>query len=862
MNLFDELKSHPAIPPFLSKRGLFVVDDTVGITLLLSSAFLEKKQKYIVVTSNLYKAQKLYSLLINLLGDKARILLFPADELIRAETISQSKEMVAHRLFALDKLLTDNADIVIANISAFTRYLPSPELFKESVLNLKVGDTVDILEIKKTLAKAGYSYVSKVDASLQFAARGDILDVYSVNNNNPIRIELFGDEIESIRFFDLATQMSISKVDEIRILPANDILFNDEEIKQINDKITPLLERDQQTFDQFSFERLRDNVDSDLFKIYEGNYDNSIYKYCSLLQNEHFSLLDYCKDFTQVFVDIDSVKQSHKMMLEESFDYLNELHEKCRVVGNLELYQNLERIVDFNHAILTKQIASTPKDIRFDVKEIPFIANKESDILPILRNYLNDNYKIVISMNSHQRLNNVIDILLNSHIPYEAVNGLDIPKKNNIGIGIGDIPQGFVVPSLKIAYFTTKELFNEKVRTTKFDNRFKEASIINAFEELSPGDYLVHEYHGIGQFLEFTREMKEDGRIVDCIDIAFHGGDILRIPLTSIQLIRKYVGKEGTVPRLSRLNGKDWQKTKEKIKERISDLAERLMKLYLERGKIKGFAFQKDDEFQLEFEKNFEHDLTYDQAKAIMEIKQDMESETPMDRLLCGDVGFGKTEVAFRAAFKAINSGKQVALLCPTTLLAKQHFELALKRFAKFDIKTALFSRFVPVKKQKEYIEGIAQGKIHLVVGTHKLLSKNIVFKDLGLFIIDEEQRFGVEQKERLKEIKSNIDVLTLSATPIPRTLQISLLGVRSMSVINTPPHDRMPIQTYVTPYNSSIVKELIQRELGRNGQVYYLHNNVSNLYTVAAKLEKQLPDASIGIVNGQMDMKLIEEVM
>lgn len=862
MNLFDELRNHPAIPPFLSERGHFVVDDSVGISLLLASAFKQKKKKYILVTSNLYKAQKLYSLLLNTLKDEAKIILFPADELIRAETISQSKEMIAHRLYALDKLISKDVDIVIANIASATRYLPSPKLFKESVINLKIGDVVDILEIKKSLAKAGYSYVSKVDASLQFAARGDILDVYSVNNDNPVRIEFFGDEIESIRFFDLATQTSISKINEIKILPANDILFEDEEIAQINDKVGSKLEKDQQIFDLYSFERLRDNVDNDLFKIFEGNYDSSVYKYCSLIQNKHFSIFDYCEEFVQIFVDIEGIKTAHKMMQDESFDYLNELHEKCKTIGGLQQYQDLNRIANLEFSILTKQISSSPKDIKFDVKEIPFIANKESDILPILRNYLNDNYKIVLSMNSHHRLNSVIDILIKNKIPFESVEEYCLPKKHNIGVGLSELGQGFVISSLKIAVFSNKELFNEKVRTSKFDNRFKEASILNNFEELVPGDYIVHEYHGIGQFLEFNTEIKEDGRIVDCIDIGFHGGDILRIPLTSIRLIRKYVGKEGTVPRLSRLNGKDWAKTKEKIKERISDLAERLMKLYIERSKVKGFAFQKDDEFTRDFESRFQHELTYDQAKATAEIKQDMESETPMDRLLCGDVGFGKTEVAFRAAFKAINSGKQVAILCPTTLLAKQHYDLALKRFAKFDIKTALFSRFVASKKQNEYIEGIANGSIHLVIGTHRLLSKNIKFKDLGLFIIDEEQRFGVEQKERLKELKSNIDVLTLSATPIPRTLQISLLGVRSMSVINTPPHDRMPIQTYVTPFNSSIVKELIQRELGRNGQVYYLHNNVINLYSVAARLEKQVPDASVGIVHGQMDKKDIEDVM
>ncbi|MBR0440292.1 MAG: transcription-repair coupling factor, partial [Bacilli bacterium] len=342
----------------------------------------------------------------------------------------------------------------------------------------------------------------------------------------------------------------------------------------------------------------------------------------------------------------------------------------------------------------------------------------------------------------------------------------------------------------------------------------------------------------------------------------YHGGELLYVPLSQFQLVRKYMGKEGASPRLSRLHSKDWENTKKKIKEKVNDLANRLMNLYLERNKAIGYSFQKDDEFQKEFEESFEYELTRDQLSALNDIKKDMESPHPMDRLLCGDVGFGKTEVAFRAAFKAINSGKQVAILCPTTLLARQHYELALQRFSGFDIKIAAFSRLISEKEQKKFINEVKEGKAHLVIGTHRLLSKDIQFKDLGLLIIDEEQRFGVEQKERIKELKTNIDVLTLSATPIPRTLQISLLGVRSMSIINTPPKDRMPIQTYVTPFDMDVVKELIERELGRNGQVFFLHNNVSTLYLRAAKLQKMLPDVSIGVAHGQMNRDDIEDVM
>ncbi len=423
------------------------------------------------------------------------------------------------------------------------------------------------------------------------------------------------------------------------------------------------------------------------------------------------------------------------------------------------------------------------------------------------------------------------------------------------------MPRGFVLFEEKIVFLTTNELYNEKVKVSRFDNRFKKATIFKDFEDLQPGDYVVHEYQGIGQFLEL-QTLEVDGIHRDYLKIAYYGGELLYVPLTQFQLVRKYMGKEGLKPRISHLHTKDWENTKKRIKERINDLANRLFALYVERNKVKGFPFQEDDEFQKDFENACPFELTRDQLKSLGEIKVDMESDHPMDRLLCGDVGFGKTEVAFRAIMKAILSGKQVALLCPTTLLARQHYERALERFVGFDVKIAVFSRLISDKTQKEAIKEIADGKVHLSIGTHRLLSKDIVFKDLGLLVIDEEQRFGVEQKERLKELKTNIDVLTLSATPIPRTLQISLLGVRSMSIINTAPQERMPIQTYVIPYKEELVKELIERELGRKGQVFYLHNNVSTLYMCSNKLSRMIPGAKIGVAHGQMDKGDIEDVM
>ena len=784
------------------------------------------------------------------------------DELIRAENLSLSKEMAANRIYVLDEIINGKAEIIIANIAAILRYLPSKETFNNCKIKFKIGDHINLTEIKKTLVRAGYYQVNKIDQSLQFASRGDILDIFSVNYDDAIRIELFDDEIESIRFFDIASQSSKEIVKEVSILPANDFLFTESESKNATERIMSQLEKDKNRLSLTDFESLRNITLSDIQEILEYNYSPNLYRYYSLISDSDVSLIDYCQDYDIVFVDEHSLRESASLMIEESSSFLYELFEQGKAISGLSLFHEFDRLNFIRHKLIrTDLLQKDISDIVFNCKVVPFESNKESDALNIIRSYTNLGYKVNISLGTKEQLENVITMFEAQQIPYEIVKEFSLPNKKQIGLAISSLPMGFILEEEKVAFLTGSELFNYKVRVTRFDNRFKEATIVRSGEDLSPGDYVVHEYQGIGEFIELLT-LEVEGKHQDYLKIAYYGGEILYVPLNQLSLIRKYLGKEGAKPRLSRLHTKDWERQKEKIKARIHDLAERLFNLYVERSKIEGFSFAKDDEFQKAFEDSCDFKLTKDQERSLQEIKEDMESTHPMDRLLCGDVGFGKTEVAFRAIFKAINSGKQVALLCPTTLLARQHFETAVNRFAGFDIKIAVFSRLVPEKKQREYIEDVANGKIHLVIGTHRLLSKDIIFKDLGLLVVDEEQRFGVEQKEKIKELKSNIDVLTLSATPIPRTLQISLLGVRSLSQINTPPSERMPIQTYVTPFRADIVKELIQRELGRDGQVFYLHNNIETIYEISNRLKKALPSVSIAVAHGKMSKDDIEDVM
>jgi len=850
------------IPPFQSQKGHFVVDDNIGLSLLVASAYKENKKPYIVLTSNLYKAQKIYEYLSSFLP-KEEILLFPSDELIRSETIAQSKELVATRLYVLSRLLTKQDRIVVTNVASFIRYLPNLEVFSSKTFTFKVGNHVDISSFRKSLIEAGYTLVNKVTQSLEFAIRGDIVDIFSVNNDNPIRIELFDDEIESIRVFDIATQISTSKIEKVEILPATEFLLNEEEIKTAGDKIRSILEKDKEDLDYNTFDNLLEATDHDIENIITNVSSPRLNKYYSLLSNKPSSLLDYCKGYTIVLVDEAAIFNSETMMKEESRDFYRELFEGGKLISHLEAYQDIKQIISNSSSptIRTSILPTSSTDLLFEIKGVPYQASKKSDAINIIRNYLNSNYKIAICLATNEHLAFLSELLEAEHIPYEMGHDFDLPKKENIVVQLTNLTRGFVYQDKNIVYLTSKELFNEKVNTARFDSRFKEGTILKSFEDLNPGDYVVHEYQGIGQFLEL-QTLEVDGIHRDYLKIAYWGNEILYVPLSQFQLVRKYLGKEGLKPRLSHLHTKDWENTKKRIKERIKDLANRLFNLYLERSKVVGYAFQKDDEIQKQFEASCPFELTKDQKRSIDEIKEDMESTHPMDRLLCGDVGFGKTEVAFQAIFKAINSGKQVALLCPTTLLARQHYERALERFTPFDVNVCLFSRFVTKKQQKDQILEIKQGKIHLVIGTHRLLSNDIVFNDLGLLVIDEEQRFGVEQKERLKELKSNIDVLTLSATPIPRTLQISLLGVRSLSLINSAPKERMPVQTYVIPFNPDVAKELIQRELGRNGQVFYMHNNVDTLYMCAAKLKRAMPEVSIGVAHGQMDKEELEDVM
>jgi transcription-repair coupling factor (superfamily II helicase) len=860
IDLFQTLNKLDLTSPLTSKKGHFVVDDVIGTGLLFASVYHDHPDDYVIVANNLYSAQKTYEFLLNFFKED-QVVFFPADELLRAEALSSSRELMAQRIYALGQLVDGNPKILVTHPAALLRYLPDPAEFKKSIRILEKGKKVNLGDLKNDLVMMGYHRVNKIDQSLEFASRGDILDVFSVNYLSPIRIEFFDDEIESIKTFDVATQSSLKDIDRIKILPATDTFMTDDETTSFAERIKKRLEFDSKILPPSFQEVLMENAGRDIEDIVARNYKPTLYKYYGFALNNAFSVCSYFQPRLLFIPDKDSFVTASDMLVNEAHEYFSELVNEGLIPTHLQEYMEIsEALPDYRRVFYGHKFFSDPNDFVFTVRHIVSSGTGIASLVSTVQSYLRNDKKVVLALCDPHQIETAKSFLDDSKIPYEKVNGFNLPN-GPLGLSSLNLNEGFEIPDLGIVYLSDSEIFGQRMANTRFSSRFKDATILKSYEDLRPGDYVVHEYNGVGQFVE-VKTLEVEGIHRDYLRIAYAGNETLYVPLEQFRLVRKYAGREGAAPKLSHLSGGEWQKKKEHIKERVNELADRLIALYGARAKTSGFSFPPDDEFQKEFEDEFPYELTPDQTRSLKEIKADMEKPEIMDRLLCGDVGFGKTEIAFRAAFKAILAGKQVAILCPTTLLARQHYEVALQRFSDFGIRICLFSRLVPLAQQKISIEAVKDGKVDLVIGTHRLLSKEISFKDLGLLIVDEEQRFGVEQKEQIKEIKKNVDVLTLSATPIPRTLQMSLVGIRPLSQINTAPDSRMPIQTYVAPYKEDVAFELIQRELARNGQVFYVFNKVASIYMKANQIARAIPSAKIGVVHGKMEKEEIEDVM
>lgn len=819
-----------------------------------------KDKNVLILTKNNYISNKLYNA-FSLILPKEKVILMPSDELIRVEYISQSKEMLAQQVNSLNEIIKSKNSIAIASIQSCFRFYPTKKVFLDSIIKLKVGEEIDLDFLKHKITEIGYYRVNKIDQSLQFASRGDILDIYSLNYDDPIRIEFFDNVIESIRFFHVNDQSSYTKTNSVEILPATLNLLSEDEIKNAKNTILQQSEKDLNHFlNQQDRDEFINNVNNEIENFEENRYSNQFYKYIGFLQGFHCNLADFFNEDYLIISNKIENEANLSHLISESDSFLNELFELRKCISNLH-YFSLDNC-NLNKSLIIYENENLIKDERNITANITpprYVFSKQSVGINIFDVYKKDGYKIICFIENLIFYKKTVELLNSLNYAFSSEDNLDL--NFNIQLVNKEFPLSFELLNEKIVVLTEKELYGIKRHKSTYKSIFKEGVIINSYEELTRGDFVVHENYGIGEYFGITT-IELNNIHQDYMEVHYANNEKLFVPLYQFNLIRKYVGREGKKPTLSRLGTNQWEKTKKKIKERVNVLADRLLLLYQERSKIKGFSFKIEDELQKEFENEFDHELTIDQKKAIEDIKKDMEKDTPMDRLLSGDVGFGKTEVAFRAAFKALNNGKQVALMCPTTLLARQHYELALNRFKNFNFGIGLISRLQSETQNKKTLENLKTGKINFIIGTHKLLSKKVLFKDLGLLIIDEEQRFGVEQKEKIKEMCNNIDVLTLSATPIPRTLQSTLIGIKTISSITTPPKERMPIQTYVIPYDNKVLKEIIQRELSRQGQIFFVHNEIATIYERADEIQSLLPSCKIGIIHAKMDKSDIEDVM
>ena len=826
MYLMDLLQKQDAVNKLY--KGVNIV--TSFDALLVVSSFKKYRKSIFIFENNLYNAQKIFDAISVFEED---CLFFPSDESFRIEAIASSPELLCQRIFVLDKLISNEKPyIIVVHTASALRVLPPKQLFMDKCINLKIDDTIKPEDLIAKLIDLGYTRVNKIEHSLEFALRGGVLDIYSVNYNNPIRIEFFGNDIDSIRFFDLNTYRSINSVNNVKIIPALDLVY--ENYKE-------------------SLNKLNVTDEEEKFHLEEKNSYSTMYKYYALM-SDYDTILSYLDDYLLVISNINMVEDNYNLLLNEAYEYLNN-DAKFHLIIDLKFALSKSKKTSY-----IKMFSDLENDINFNIRDVELSYGNGKKLHGIINEYLRDSKKIVLCVENEKQYEFVKSWFNEWELNYKEIEFED-KINTSISLCIYPLKEGFEIVDDNLIYLSSYEIFNINSRSRKGYTRYKDAISLKSYDSLEKGDYVVHEIHGIGQYAGLETKVI-DGIHKDYLKILYRNNDVLYVPLEQFRMIKKYVSKEGVVPRLNKVGSDEWKRTKTRIKKRVYDIAERLIDLYQARVEKVGFAFEKDDEWQMQFENSFPYELTVDQKRSIDEIKHDMEQPYPMDRLLCGDVGFGKTEVAFCAAFKAIMSNKQVALLTPTTLLCKQHFENAIERFKGFGINIAILSRFTKPSEEKKYLKGIADGSIHLVVGTHRLLSSDVVFKDLGLLIVDEEQRFGVLHKEKIKELKNSIDVLTLSATPIPRTLQMSLLGIRNLSQINTPPSNRMPVQTYVLERKENIIKDVIERELARNGQVFYLHNNIATIYELGNKISKLVKGSKVIIAHGKMSRDEIEVAM
>ncbi|MBD2848309.1 transcription-repair coupling factor [Paenibacillus sp. IB182496] len=818
----------------------------------------ELRRPLLILTHNMFAAQKIAEDLQEILTPD-HVLLYPANELVAAEAAISSPETMAQRIDVLVRLSQGFRGVVVVPFAGARRYLPVKEVMAQAQLPLRVGDTLPLETFLGRMVALGYERTDRVEAKGEMSVRGGIVDFFPLTEPHAYRVEWFDDEVDSIRTFDPSDQRSVDKLEHYTVPLCKEVLADERRLKAAAQHTFELLERQlEKMSDKTAKERLRTELGAEIEQLREQVYFSEMYKYMGLLYPERQTIMDYVPEDTLLIIDEPTrlIEMARQLERDEA-EWATHLLQNGKSLPGLVLSRDTDEILfhrPFQTLFLSlflRQIPHTqPQNIlNFMCRAMQNFHGQMNVLKTEMERWKKSGANVIMLGGGSERLERMRRVLQDYQI--EPPTMLE-----------GNLQTGFELPSAHLVVITEGEMFSQKQRKVRrTGKKIDNAERIKSYTELKVGDYVVHQNHGIGKYLGIGT-LEIGGIHKDYLHILYAGGDKLSVPIEQIDLIQKYIGSEEKEPKVYKLGGNEWTRVKNKVRSSVQDIADDLIKLYAERESSPGFRFGKDTPYQQEFEGLFPYDETRDQLRAIDEIKQDMERARPMDRLLCGDVGYGKTEVAIRAAFKSAIEGKQVAVLVPTTILAQQHYETFRERFADYPFTIQVLSRFRSRKEQTATMKGLKAGTVDVVIGTHRLLSQDVIFKDLGLLIVDEEQRFGVSHKEKLKKLKTGVDVLTLTATPIPRTLHMSMLGVRDLSVIETPPENRFPVQTYVVEYSASLVREAIERELARGGQVYYLFNRVQGIYQMAEQITALVPDARVAVGHGQMSEQELEKTI
>lgn len=834
---------------------------------LINTLFNELKKPLYILSPNLLQAQKLVDDLSSLVGEEL-VHYYPADEFIAADMTIASPELKAGRIATLDRLAKKEVGIYVIPIAGMRKIMTPVEQWKSYFLEAVVGKDIEIEEWLLNLVTMGYTRSQMVTTPGEFALRGGILDIYPPYAESPIRIELFDTEVDSIRTFSADDQRSIDKLDSVQILPATELILTTAQRMELAERLEDALGRSlKKVKKQEVQEMLYQNIQYDIEMLRQKNIPDHVTKYGSLLYDELTYLGDYfAEDGIVMFDELGRIQEVMDAWEREEEEWFISLVEEGKIVHDVKpsfAFKEITSMINqqkLYFALFARTFSGITfnKTTNFSCKPMQQFHGQISLLQNEIERWNQERFTVLFVADGSERLKKLQSLLEE----YNIHSLLGMPQDAGIYLVDGVLSSGFELPLQKIAVVTDDELFKQQQkRKPRRPQKMSNAERIKSYTEINPGDYVVHVHHGIGKYIGIET-LEVNGTHKDYLHVRYRADDKLYVPVDQIDLIQKYVASEGKEPKLHKLGGAEWKKAKAKVSSAVQDIADDLIKLYAKREAEKGYAFAPDTDEQRSFESAFPYEETEDQLRSILEVKRDMERERPMDRLVCGDVGYGKTEVAIRAAFKAVMDGKQVAFLVPTTILAQQHFETMQERFEDYAINVGLLSRFRTKKQQSDTLKGLKEGTVDVVIGTHRILSKDVVFRDLGLLIVDEEQRFGVTHKEKIKQLKTNVDVLTLTATPIPRTLHMSMVGVRDLSVIETPPQNRFPVQTYVMEYNGALVREAIEREMARGGQTFYLYNRVEDMARKVEEIQMLVPEARVGYAHGKMSESELESII